>query len=69
MIKTRKQSRTLWFNGVMGFISAALLGIEFFADVVKEIAPAWIYMSLLSLCAINNAANWWLRLHTSRPIE
>lgn len=68
-MKLKKHSRTLWFNGVMGFISAALLGAEFFAGVVKELAPAWLYISLLSLCAANNAANWWLRMRTGSPVK
>jgi hypothetical protein len=69
MIKTRKQSRTLWFNGVMGAVSLALLGAEFFVDFVREIAPAWVATLLLGLCAINNMVNWWLRMHTDSPVK
>jgi|LakMenEpi03Aug12_release.lakeMendotaPanAssembly.Ray.scaffolds.fasta_scaffold1106727_2 hypothetical protein len=68
-MKLKRHSRTLWFNGVMGFISLALLGAEFFVDFVREVAPVWVATLLLGLCAINNAANWWLRMRTGSPVK
>ena len=68
-IKRKRDSKTLWFNGAMGFISAALIGAEFFTDFIREVAPAWVATLLLGICAINNAANWWLRMHTDSPVK
>lgn len=67
--KLKKKSRTLWFNGVMGALSMAIAGAEFFTGFIKEIAPAWVYILLLVVCGMNNAANWWLRLRTSEPVK
>ena len=45
--KPKKKSKTLWFNGVLGTVSMVIAGVEFFTGFIKEIAPGWVYTSLL----------------------
>lgn len=67
--KPKKKSRTLWFNGVLGTVSMVIAGVELFTEFIKEIAPGWVYASLLVTCSLNNAVNWFLRLNTDRPVK
>jgi hypothetical protein len=67
--KPREKSKTLWFNGVLGTVSMVIAGVEFFTGFIKEIAPGWVYTSLLIACGLNNAVNWFLRLNTDRPVR
>lgn len=68
-LKKKSKSKTLWFNGVMGMLSMVIAGAEFFTGFIKEIAPAWVYILLLVICGLNNAANWYLRLNTTEPVK
>lgn len=64
-----KNPRRSGSTGFSGTVSMVIAGVEFFTGFIKEIAPGWVYTSLLIACGLNNAVNWFLRLNTDRPVR
>lgn len=65
-MKSAKQSKTIWFNVVLGMIDVFTLGAH--EHLQYYLTPAQIGLLLFALSVIQTGGNIYLRFITSQPI-
>jgi len=67
--KPKKESRTLKFNKWVGYAAASVSGLMSLGDAFGYMKADWTCVALLTAVVGISAYNYWLRLHTSRPLK
>jgi hypothetical protein len=67
--KSRKKSRTLRFNKWTGYAGAAVSGLMSIGDVFGYMRLDWTCIVLLVAVVGISGYNYYLRLHTTEPVE
>ena len=67
--KPKKASRTLRFNKWAGYAAAVVSGVVSLGDAFGYMTTDWTCASLLLAVIGISSYNYWLRLHTSKPVK
>ncbi|HET7060541.1 MAG TPA: hypothetical protein VFI43_00020 [Nitrosospira sp.] len=67
--KPKEASRTLRFNKWVGYAAASVSGLVSLGDAFGYMKADWTCAFLLIAVVAISSYNYWLRLHTSRPVK
>lgn len=67
--KPKKASRTLRFNKWVGYAAASVSGLVSLGDAFGYMKADWTCAFLLIAVVAISSYNYWLRLHTSKPVK